>query len=35
MARSRKHEIGVGILVVVAVGLLAVMSLQVGALRGL
>lgn len=34
MARSRKHEIGVGILVVVAVGLLAVMSLQVGALRG-
>ena len=35
MARSRKHEIGVGILVLVAGGLLAYMSLQVGALRNL
>ncbi len=35
MARSRKHEIGVGILVLVAGGLLAYMSMQVGALRNL
>jgi len=35
MAGSRKHEIGVGILVVVASGLLAYMSMQVGALRNL
>lgn len=35
MARPPKNEIGVGILLVVAVGLLAWMSVQVGALRGL
>lgn len=35
MSRSRKHEIGVGLLVLVAFGLLAWMSLEVGALRGL
>jgi len=33
MGRSRKHEIGVGILVLVAGSLLAYMSMQVGALR--
>ena len=35
MGRSRKHEIGVGILVLVAGGFLAYMSMQVGALRSL
>lgn len=35
MARSRKHEIGVGLLVLTAFGLLAWMSLKVGALGGL
>lgn len=35
MLRSHKHEIGVGLLVLVAFGLLAWMSLEVGALRGL
>lgn len=35
MPRSHKHEIGVGLLVLVAFGLLAWMSLEVGALRGL
>jgi phospholipid/cholesterol/gamma-HCH transport system substrate-binding protein len=35
VARSKKHEIGVGVLVLVAGGLLAYMSMQVGALRGL
>jgi phospholipid/cholesterol/gamma-HCH transport system substrate-binding protein len=35
MARSRKHEIGVGVLVLVAFGMLAWMSLEIGALRGL
>ena len=35
MARSRKHELGVGLLLVGALGLLAFMSLQVGALQGL
>lgn len=35
MARSRKHEIGVGVLLIVATGLLAFMSLKVGALKGL
>ena len=35
MARPPKNEIGVGILLVVAVALLAWMSVQVGALRGL
>ena len=35
MARSRKHEIGVGILVIVAVGLFAFMSVKAGALVGL
>jgi phospholipid/cholesterol/gamma-HCH transport system substrate-binding protein len=35
MERSRKQEVGVGILVVVTVALLAFMSLKVGALRGL
>jgi phospholipid/cholesterol/gamma-HCH transport system substrate-binding protein len=35
MARSRKHEVGVGILVLVASGLLAYMSMQVGALTNL
>lgn len=35
MSRSRKHEIGVGVLVLVAFCLLAWMSLEVGALRGL
>jgi phospholipid/cholesterol/gamma-HCH transport system substrate-binding protein len=35
MARSRKHEIGVGMLVLGAFGLLAWMSLKVGALQGL
>ena len=35
MSKSRKHEIGVGILVLVAGGLLAYMSMQVGALRSL
>lgn len=34
MARPSKHEIGVGILVLVSLGLLAWMSLQVGALDG-
>ena len=33
MNSSRKHEIGVGILVVVAAGLLAFMSIKVGSLR--
>jgi phospholipid/cholesterol/gamma-HCH transport system substrate-binding protein len=32
---SRRHEIGVGVLLVVATGVLAFMALQVGALRGL
>jgi phospholipid/cholesterol/gamma-HCH transport system substrate-binding protein len=35
VARSKKHEIGVGVLVLVAGGLLAYMSMQVGALRSL
>ncbi len=35
MARSRKHEIGVGLLVLTAFALLAWMSLKVGALGGL
>jgi phospholipid/cholesterol/gamma-HCH transport system substrate-binding protein len=35
MAGSRKHEIGVGVLVLLAGGLLAYMSMQVGALRAL
>jgi phospholipid/cholesterol/gamma-HCH transport system substrate-binding protein len=35
MAGSRKHEIGVGVLVLIAGGLLAYMSMQVGALRTL
>lgn len=34
MARNRRHELGVGVLVLVAAGLLAWMALQVGALRG-
>lgn len=34
MQRSRKQEVGVGVLVVVTVALLAFMSLKVGALRG-
>jgi phospholipid/cholesterol/gamma-HCH transport system substrate-binding protein len=35
MAGSRKHEIGVGVLVLISGGLLAYMSMQVGALRTL
>lgn len=35
MPRTRRHELGVGILVLVAAGLLAWMALEVGALRGL
>lgn len=35
MARSRKHELGVGLLLAGALALLAFMSLQVGALQGL
>ena len=34
MSRSPKHEVGVGVLVLVAVGLLSWMSLEIGALRG-
>ena len=35
MSKNRRHELGVGVLVLVALGLLAYMALQVGALRGL
>ncbi len=35
MARNRRHELGVGVLVLVAAGLLAWMALQVGAMQGL
>ena len=35
MASSRRYEIGVGCLVVVAIGLLAFMALQVGAIAGM